>query len=275
MDADLSKSNVPITNIHLKKLSVRPRVFYRRNPLVEVIAAIRFPPVMALLQEYPAQLQNLFSRDYPLAEVSEQFAAMAIGAADQHSATVPSGRQFRFQDLEKQWTISLESNIFALTCTKYKRWEEFRDRFNGALNQFAQVYQLPLITRFGLRYKDVIDLTALELEGRAWSDIVRPEVLQTFEFFTEDTSKLSAFQCSLILEIEHGTVRIVLGTITGPNKQVGLLIDTDCYVEPANFTSTSDVHNRAEQFHAYSGRIFQGCITDYLHNVLQPELIQS
>jgi uncharacterized protein (TIGR04255 family) len=127
----------------LRDLNPLPRVVYADNPLFEVIAAIRFPPVLTLLQEYPADFQRRLGSTYPLADVNELTSPFSPGGrVEEPSPRAPTIlRQFRFLSHDRSWMISLESTLLALTCTNYKSWDDFAPRFNEVLELAFELYE--------------------------------------------------------------------------------------------------------------------------------------
>jgi uncharacterized protein (TIGR04255 family) len=258
----------------LKSFAARPRVIYSKNPLVQVIAAIRFPVLFPLMQEYPSEFQRSIGDKFPMSGIASPL-GMILQVPEPSVSPLPGTRQFIFQSADQAWTINLDPQVFALTCSRYTRWEEFSRLFSESLDRFLEVFKPALITRFGLRYVDVIDKKKLGLENKGLSELLRPELLNSFLFFTEDVDKLNPFQFSTELGIDSGSVRIVVSTIIGPDKHEGVLIDTDCYVEPAEFRTAAEIVDRAERFHAYSSVVFRNCITELLHETLQPQPVDS
>ena len=81
----------------LKQLDRRQRVIYKSNPLVEVIAAVRYPPILALIQEPPSEFQRAFAEQYPLSEVNQtiSISAMVNSPAGSNPPTPIAQRSYR------------------------------------------------------------------------------------------------------------------------------------------------------------------------------------
>ncbi len=257
----------------LRELSRRGRVIYQRNPLVEVVAAVQFPPLLRLVQEVPKELQVRLGREYPLTSYMEATGQIAL--PDQRSDGVPqqfpsSLRTTTFSSVDKFWTISVGSTLLGLTCTKYSEWSQFRGRLSELLRVFGEIYELTIATRFGLRYKDVISKRDLGVIDSPWHDLIRPEVLASFEFFTADLDSNPAALASIQLAIPPGKVNISLGTVTNIEKQIGFLIDTDCYIDQIGQFDLDSLLKNADELHEYTSIVFQSCITDFLHDRLEP-----
>ena len=55
------------------------RVRYTKNPLVEVVAQVRFPRILEIDDQLPSDFQRALRQDYPLLEVQEETLAVMIG----------------------------------------------------------------------------------------------------------------------------------------------------------------------------------------------------
>jgi len=255
----------------LRALNRRARVIYQRNPLVEVVAAVAFPPLLRLIQEPPKELQARVGREYPYTSYIE---APHLGLPDQHNEGKPQQqsplRTTTFSSVDRAWTVSVSSTVLGLTCTKYSEWSQFRTRFSELLKVFHEIYNLTVTTRLGLRYKDVINKQQLGAVDHPWHDLIRPEVLATFEFFTADLDNNPPVAATLQLEIPPGKVNVAFSTVTNTEKQIGFLIDTDCYSEETREFDLGGLMKSADDLHEYTSIVFQACITDFLHEQLEP-----
>lgn len=257
----------------LRELSVRGRVIYKRNPLVEVIAAIKFPPVLRLVQEPPMAFQKHFAKEYPLAQFTQAIQIQIGPTTDDSPAASPRNMPmtYKFETLDKNWMVSVESNLLALTCRKYEQWSDFRGRFDALVRAFTSLYEVTAIHRIGLRYQDVIRKAEFGLEGVPWAELVRPEVLSTWQFFTNGLDENPATEFRVELDIPPGQVRIGISTVTRHADVTGLLIDTDCYSNETVSADPSALLTKADDLHEYTSRVFQACITDKLHAALQKD----
>lgn len=257
----------------LRDLPARDRVIYKRNPLVEVIAAIRFPPILRLLQEPPVDFQRRFAAEYPLAEYTRgiQF-QLPVGTAD----SPPESRRtelmtYKFETLDKFWAVSVESNLLALVCRNYSQWPDFRGRFDALVRAFTSLYEVTTVTRIGLRYQDVIGKAELGLDGVPWSELLDPRVLATWQFFTDGLDENPATDFRVELAIPPGGVRIGISTVKRDGSDAGLMIDTDCYSNQTVPADSSALLAKADALHEYTSRVFQACISDRLHVALQQD----
>jgi uncharacterized protein (TIGR04255 family) len=254
----------------LRQFTLRPFVTYPRNPLFEVIFAIRFPPVLALSSEPPVEFQKGFAKEYPFVEVTKAVGSFSfsgdVGEKIQPAAT-PS--TYFFSDPTRHWKIGLEQNLLSLTCLKYSSWVDFRARLEPILNAVKQIYGIEYIGRLGLRFRDVVDKNDLGLANSSWSELIDPRVLGTFLFFSDDVDSDSGMSATIELAIPPGLVKIQLAKVANSrSKHTGLLIDTDCFDPAERPMVPGELLARADELHRYTNVIFQACITDKLHNAL-------
>jgi uncharacterized protein (TIGR04255 family) len=257
----------------LRDLKPRIRSIYGRNPLAEVIVAVKFPRQLTLEQQLPVELQASIKDRYPILQL-KNFAAYPLPAS-LTEATAPNqalfvSKQFEFLSEDKKHQVSVTPDLLALTTTSYTRWEDFIERFSAVFSSFCSIYEPPLFTRVGLRYKDIIDKAALGLATMPWDRLINSDLLRPFTFFSLDLDKNPDFTATVGLELGDAQMRVNYGFVQGPEKQTAFLIDTDCYVDPATLREPKDAMGAVEGLHKYTSLAFSSCITDELHSALQP-----
>lgn len=149
-----------------------PRLPLYPDPLVRVIAQIRFSPVLSVQdQGFIAPFQEALRVVYPLAEkdMQQQFAPGPHGALQISESVV-----WRFSDLGKAWQVSLSETFVALDCSNYTDRGDFIGRLRQLL-EAAEAHVRPvLVTRVGVRY---INRLVGQDEVGNLSNYVRPELL--------------------------------------------------------------------------------------------------
>lgn len=256
----------------LRNFPRRDRVVYERNPLVEVVCAISFPAILELLQGAPAKFQRRFAQDYPFVEIQELVGTVDI-ATRERGKVEPRSLQstYFFSDTTKQWKVSLQPSLLALTCSNYSEWKDFRVRFEAIAAAAAEIYQIGVMSRIGLRYKDVIDRGILELGDHPWTDLIKSEALGTFLFFTDNLEESDGgVSASIEAAIPPGLAKVQLAkVVNSATKNIGLLIDTDCFVQRDQPFDVGTLMRQADELHEYTSIVFHACITDLLHDALQ------
>jgi uncharacterized protein (TIGR04255 family) len=140
---------------------------------------------------------------------------------------------------------------------------------SGLINHYSPSF----FVRIGLRYRDVIRRSALNLGDIHWSQLLKPHILGELASPDVESEIHQASRETLIaingsnakVHLRHGLARMV-----DSNEEV-YLIDSDFYDE--NRTEVKDVFSRLDNLHQEAGHLFRWCITDTLHKALQPETI--
>ena len=140
------------------------RVIFHKNPLDKVICQLRFPSILKIVKEIPADFQELIRENFPLFTeqpgISNEIPAKLRGAVPQEILNQISrfsdDKNYEFSSEDGIWKINLSSTFIALSAKKYERWEKFKDKLMLPLKTLEKVYKPSYFTRIGLRYVDII-----------------------------------------------------------------------------------------------------------------------
>lgn len=251
------------------------RAIFIKNPLVEVICQLRFPRLLRLEAEKPVEFQEALRIDYPFTEVRNTLPPPPPGThlsqevAEQLLRHLPP-LSYEFRSHDDAWKVGLNSNFIALTSYQYQRWEDFSERLSRLIDLLCRYYPIPVFTRLGLRYRDLIVRSTLGLEGRSWSELLRSEITGMLgsPFGKNAAESFSIFQCDL--EIEEGKMLAQLGlAIEEDGKEYAYLIDSDYYIDAK--VEVSHILNRLKDLNVRSGRFFRWCIKDELYHAMEPQ----
>lgn len=247
------------------------RVVYARNPLDHVICQLRFPPILKIGAETPAEFQERIRKEYPLyrevpsvslsaglpAEISNIFGGLPIPFAKAHE----------FLSEDQAWVVTLTQESLALTCTKYQRWEAFRGHLELPLNVLTELYGPPFFTRIGLRYRDVIDREALGLGTVRWDDLLSRDLVS--EFHSTIAPSIENLTHQIVLSLQGGAARVtVQHGLAKKNEQTCYIIDSDFYV--ADRTEARDAIDILNYFNRQAGRLFSCFIAERLRRAMGP-----
>ena len=251
------------------------REIYDRNPLQEVICQLRFPTILQVSAERPAQFQGAIRDKYPIYREEHATSALPNQIAE-ILATVPMAKglqqpEHRFLTADETELISLTQEFIALSEKQYQNWEAFRQALMDAEVAFRSIYKPAFYSRVGLRYRDVIDKDELGLEDYHWSDLFTPHMLgelgaKNLQGLVRDIRTVSLIT---IPEVRGGVVRIQHGLARHPDgsKQI-YLIDADFYTEERS--QIDDAFQTLDSFNQCAGRFFRWAISDRLRNALGP-----
>jgi uncharacterized protein (TIGR04255 family) len=258
-----------------------PRVIYRNNPLDRVICQLRFPPILQIDKEIPADFQERVRKDFPgFSEKKEVTLVMPQKVqkefpADLLRQMLPSeDKNYEFTSDDGIWTVNLTRTFLALTTRKYTRRDDFKKRLEIPLDALVNIYKPAYFSRIGLRYIDIIRRSTLKLDGINWCELLKPYALgllsvpvvqgriqsldSKYEVLLEDNSSMARIAMSLVQWQEN-------------NNEECFMIDTDFYTTQK--TTVAGVDSRLDYFHVRASRLIQWLITERLHEAMEPDIL--
>lgn len=258
------------------------RVIYKKNPLDRVICQLRFPPILRIDTEVPADFQEAIRKDFPGFCEKEESALLLPNRVQKEIPTdilrqmVPGEtKNYEFSSDDGAWTVNLTRTFLALTARKYRRREEFRQQLTGPLKALKDIYQPALFSRIGLRYVDIIRRSELGLDDRPWDELLRPHVLGILSSTDDAVGRsIKAFEAKTECQLDDGSsmARIVTALVEGGDEsEQCFMIDTDFYTTQK--TPISDVQDRLDYFHVRASRLIQWFITERLHEAMEPQAL--
>jgi uncharacterized protein (TIGR04255 family) len=255
------------------------RVIYKRNPLVEVVCQLRFPPILKISHQEPVEFQDEIRLQYPLFETTQsQVPAEILKVVQQFGLPLQSDLAHSFKSEDQKWHLSITKDFIALTTSSYERYEQFKQRLKEAVEIFERIYKPSFYTRVGLRYQDLIIRSKLGIEDKSWSDLIAKHIASELHE-PELSSSIQAVTKALILKTANGQINFNHGLVTVKereknNDEVAYLFDADFYTEQ-KIEGNGDVWNVLDQFNKYARNLFRWSITDTLHNAMQPQSVDA
>ena len=255
------------------------RVIYKRNPLVEVVCQLRFPPILKISHQEPVEFQDTIRFKYPLFETTRaQLPSEISQVVQQLGLPVQSDVAYNFKSEDQKWSLSLTKDFIALTTSSYERYEQFKQRLEEALGIFEAIYKPSFYTRIGLRYQDLIIRSKLGIEDQNWSELIAEHIASELHE-TNLSSSIQTIVKSLVLRTEIGQINLNHGLVNvkdaqGSGDEIAYLFDADFYTEQ-KIEGNRDVWNILNQFNQSAGRLFRWSITDTLHDAMQPQPVES
>lgn len=254
------------------------RVIYKKNPLDRVICQFRFPPILKIETEIPAEFQESIRTEFPNFIVKEE-STLSIpqriqqeGPISIFQQIIPSvNKNYEFESEDGLWLINLTRTFLALTSRKYKRRDEFKNKLNTPLKSLIDIYKPAYFSRVGLRYVDIIKRSLLQLDNVDWMELLKPYVLGLLG--SADINKdIQTLESKYEIRLDDGSsiARVVMGLVEwGEKSEVCFKIDTDFF--NTNKTAISDVMDKLDYFHIQGSRLIQWLITERLHTAMEPE----
>lgn len=261
---------------------VAPRVIYRNNPLIQVICQVRFPPILRIDTESPADFQERIRIHFPGYNLTHDDGIDSLH--DSLRQTMPpelrellslsTNRRHLFYSRERMWTVSLARDFVALETNKYEKWEDFRERLRLVINALFEIYEPAYLTRIGLRYKNLIDRRRLGLEGTEWQDLFADFLLG--QFARNETSDLVVEhhgRTLIKLNDDGDLVRIEFGQVIdsdGDTSNKMFLLDHDFYREKEIAPNEQDIISRLNAFNTTNRHLFGWEVTEKLQCAMAP-----
>lgn len=154
--------SLPTSEVHLP-----------RSPLAQVVAQVRFPPILAIHgPETVAGFQEALREAYPhLSKHQVHTIDLAVGPTPNVNQDVV----WRLADRERdpRWQVSLGAGFVSLATTGYDSRRNFLGRLRAVVSAVEETFRPADTQRLGLRYIDRLTGDAVE----RINDLVRPEIL--------------------------------------------------------------------------------------------------
>jgi uncharacterized protein (TIGR04255 family) len=256
-----------------------PRILYDKNPLELVICQLRFPPILKIEAELPSGFQEAVRSTFPLFNDAQPQVAIAQGIPPEISKLlgtmlpVQAPRTYQFTSSDGNWQITLTRESLALSCRKYRRWEEFRNILETPLSALLNYYKPAFFSRIGLRYRDLICRSALGLDGVPWNELLVSELAG--EFHSPLAANITQASHQIVLSLSGGKVQVLIQHGIGPrrDKELCYYIDNDFSTEHRR--EPNNAMETLNYFSKQSWRLFRWCIAERLHSAMGPQPIQS
>ena len=263
------------------------RVIYKKNPLVEVICQLRFPRILKINENQPADFQDKIRSKYPLFQVAiEQQQNIAIDYNNVPESPITtrmmqseSIKNYKFSSSDEKWHINLTSTFLALSTSSYDRWESFTEHLSEPLNALIEIYNPAFFERVGLRYVDAFKRSTLEIDHPDWSDLVKPFVLG---FMSNSDIKDQVRSQNSVVELDIGNgaiaqIRTSKGYVNNlslglpnPTVEESFIVDSDMFMIRKAIGEQNESLN---YMHDYSTKLIRLIITDKLHEAMGPEML--
>ena len=257
------------------------RVIYRKNPLARVLCQLRFPAILRIDKEAPADFQEKLRHQFPLFQEANDTANLQL--PENLARIIPSDMldlmvarsnpRFQFMSKDKVWIISLTREFVAVKTSKYTCWEEFRGYLELLLNALVEVYKPAFMTRIGLRYQNAIDRRALGLEDASWRDLLADFVLGPLAV-NKMMNKVTEHHGGTLIQLDnegdfvHIQHDLVIDK-TADSSHIIYLLDYDFHSNEE--TEAGNVISKLNEYNSLNRRLFRSCIRGRLHNAMGPE----
>lgn len=253
-----------------------PRVVFRKNLLDRVICQVRFPPILKIDIETPAQFQESIRGNFPEFRMKEEPTILTPPGIPQEfhaemlRQIIPSEiKNYEFSSEDNIWKVNLTRTFLSVSTKKYIRRTDFQEHLSVPLQSLIAIYKPAYFTRVGLRYIDVIRRSQLNLTDAKWKELLKPYILGLLnENALENEIKTAESQYEISLSEYNGMVRIVSGLVQDGDREC-FKIDSDFFT--LEKTAVTDVNPKMDFFHTIASRLIQWLIMPKLYEAMGPE----
>lgn len=255
------------------------RVRYKRSQLGEVICQLRFPEILTIETNIPADFQEAIRDEFPLYSVRKESPMPKLTGApgNLQLAKQPQVNNYQFVSADGVWRVNLTRSFISLSCSRYTKWEDFAAKLDKPLVAFIKIYRPAFFVHVGLRYLNFISRNALELDATPWRELIQPQYLGLLA--DEQVLEASAARNTIDAEIAiRGGCRARIHAGPGlvkrgvqEDKEVKFIFDQDLYM--GGKVAVNLLAGALQTLHDQADAIFRGAITDNLHDAMEPQSI--
>lgn len=269
------------------KFETAPRVEYEKNVLFEVLFQARFPKILKISREEPAQFQEIIRKNgYPESDSTIPMLPAEIPDEVKRVITQSMGgveKEYNFYSENRDWKIAISKDFVALSCLgvgSYLNYQDFEQRLKTLLETFEGIYEPAYYNRIGLRYRNMVNNSIVPLNGnnvrQLMPEYIFPEIASSMGDEIEMLEKNSQFKDSkMFANVSHALIKVNGGINASSgeikiNNEESYLIDIDCY-NSNKVKGVENVLTECRNFKDTEWNIFQWSINDTLRGLMGPK----
>jgi len=241
-----------------------------RAPLQLVVCQVRHDRNLAVVDGSRVLAIRERLGVYPrMEEMAQQEIGVVIGPAGPSSfGGGEPQRGWRLLSEDGAWTVALLPDFFALECTGYTSWTEFRERMRNLVEAVLAHLQPTVELRLGLRYVDRIAVPVVE-RPQDWSGYITEHLLGPIQ---DSQLGLAVTSLQQLLELRGPEdVQVLLRHGTQLDQDSGswpYILDTDCFRGDGRRLEADSLMRGTDMLHKLALQVFQAAITPQLHRLL-------
>lgn len=243
---------------------------YKNNFLKEVIFRLDFSEDIQL--NFVDEFFNKTKLSFPLFEQKDGREAY-INIDVKNESINPKFKKtvlWLFHNKMKSKFLEITSKHLVLHYKKYKNYKELQKNIESIVLTFIKAYNIKVVKRIGLRYKNEIKLP--ENNYLNWKNYINNNFLGTLEFSDKNKKTVARLLTLLVLKEKEANINFQFGI---PNKNYPnavnskeFILDFDCYSNiPLNIEETNLIE-KVNLYHEYIEELFELSITKKFRDLL-------
>jgi uncharacterized protein (TIGR04255 family) len=258
------------------------RVKYAKYPLVDVLCQLMFPTILRINADPPVAFQERIRHLYPYyqqRQVSQNLIPEGLAKIIPPDILQELGTSgppiYDFASEDQAHIVTLTNEGISLTSRLYTRYADFRQRFLDVVVALQEVYNPHAYVRIGLRYRNLLIRSELEVEDVPWSELLQPYISGLLAAPNIGEFVTGTSEAALMTLPEGGQLRLQHGLVQLQSEQpeMAYLIDGDFYIRPENKTEVEDAFQILDKFNGEAARLLRWCISDRLATAMEPSLL--
>lgn len=257
----------------LENLPDPSRERLRHSPLELVVCQVRHDRDSSAADPKKAlKIREALDGAYPLmdpmSDTELSVSANAKGVQSVQHETHRSG--WKLQSPDADWTVVVTPDSYSLETSRYLDWEDFSERLRNLTSAVADLFDVTIQNRLGLRYIDRLHAPDIK-QPQDWEPWIHPTLLGPILHPGFGTT-VKMMQGTVTFDVEEAN-QVVLrhGFAKTEDDGWSYLLDHDCFHEEAVEFTTDGVMSRAETLHTIALQVFQAAITPEMFRLLKGE----
>ena len=238
---------------------------YKKIYLDRVIVRIDLAtPIDNLEKGLPKKITNIILKKFPLSEPQQVTeGTLQINTDGVKSAPTKKFTILNFHGKEREKTLSVSKDYVYIEYKKYMGYTNMKDEFLSILREFSIEYPNIQVSRFGLRYINIIELD--EPNPTDWKEYISEKLLSTFQIPIEGDQLTRAFNTlSTVKDDVNITFQYGMHNPDYPAaiKKKIFILDIDASTQGA--MNEAEVTTNIESFHEKITKYFEGSLKEKL-----------
>lgn len=251
---------------------MQERILYKKSPLKEVSFRLVFPTILSINSIVPMTFQDDIRGEYPFYQknledgITIKFNGI-LKLDDNQKSQI-----HEFISSDKKGKVSLSSNFLKISTLSYDRWEDFREMVEKVVGIFEKNYKPSFYTKEELIYTNLIRRSKWNLEDKAWSELLQPQILGMMTAEKEKETRRYNSQIEYTSsEMGVTTKEEVKMVFVDKETKSSFLLNKYCYF--ANRIDCGKMINIADSLHDCTYGFIRHSVTDVLYQAMLPEVI--